>query len=124
MCYHLPREDNSSQFKFFYYGVLLYAHSNFSTLKNVGRVNDYVSQMYYKAGGGHASCAHEWLLQRLAVVIAQGGIAAVALGRCVLSPWHLVPLGTLVKHEAPWTNDVADRGATGTCRHRFVRTLF
>jgi hypothetical protein len=42
-----------------------------------------------------ASSAHEWLLQRLAAVIAQRGIA-VALARCVLRPWHLVPQGTLV----------------------------
>ena len=40
-------------------------------------------------GGGLASSAHEWLLQRLGAVIAQRGIAAVALGRCVLLPWHL-----------------------------------
>ena len=39
--------------------------------------------------GGLASSAHEWLLQRLGAVIAQRGIAAVALGRCVLRPWHL-----------------------------------
>ena len=38
-------------------------------------------------GGGLASSAHEWLLQRLGAVIAQRGIAA--LGRCVLRPWHL-----------------------------------
>ena len=31
--------------------------------------------------GGLASSAHEWLLQRLGAVIAQRGIAAVALGR-------------------------------------------
>ena len=40
-------------------------------------------------GGGLASSAHEWLLQRLGAVTAQRGIAAVALGRCVLRPWHL-----------------------------------
>ena len=34
-------------------------------------------------GGGLASSAHEWLLQRLGAVTAQRGIAAVALGRCV-----------------------------------------
>ena len=39
--------------------------------------------------GGLASSAHEWLLQRLGAVTAQRGIAAVALGRCVLRPWHL-----------------------------------
>jgi hypothetical protein len=33
------------------------------------------------AGGGLASSAHEWLLQRLGAVVAQRGIAAVALGR-------------------------------------------
>ena len=40
-------------------------------------------------GGGLASSAYEWLLQRLGAVTAQRGIAAVALGRCVLRPWHL-----------------------------------
>jgi len=40
-------------------------------------------------GGGLASSAHEWLLQRLGAVAAQRGIAADALGRCVLRPWHL-----------------------------------
>ena len=35
-------------------------------------------------GGGLASSAHEWLLQRLEAVAAQRGIAADALGRCVL----------------------------------------
>ena len=39
-------------------------------------------------GGGLASSAHEWLLQRLAAVITLRGIAAVG-------PWHLVSLGTL-----------------------------
>ena len=34
-------------------------------------------------GGGLASSAHEWLLQRLGAVIAQRGIAA--LGRCAAS---------------------------------------
>ncbi len=43
-------------------------------------------------GGGLASSAHEWLLQRLGAVTAQRGIAAVALGRCVLLPWHLESL--------------------------------
>jgi hypothetical protein len=52
------------------------------------------------AGGGLASIAHEWLLQSLGAVIAQRGIAAVALGRCVLRPWHLESLGTLVKCQA------------------------
>jgi hypothetical protein len=37
-------------------------------------------------GGGLASSAHEWLLQRLGAVAAQRGIAADALGRCVLRP--------------------------------------
>ena len=64
-------------------------------------------------GGGLASSAHEWLLQHLAAVIAQRGIDAVALARCVLRPGHLVPLGTLVKRQAPWANGVADgRGET------------
>ena len=40
-------------------------------------------------GGSLASSAHEWLLQRLGAVVAPCGIAAVALGRCVLRPWHL-----------------------------------
>ena len=64
-------------------------------------------------GGGLALSAHEWLLQRLGAGIAQRGIAAVALGRCVLRPWHLVSLGTLVKRQAPWANGVADGRATG-----------
>ena len=55
-------------------------------------------------GGGLASSAHEWLLQRLGAVFAQRGIAAVAFGRCVLHPWHLVSLGTLFKRQAPWGN--------------------
>ena len=46
------------------------------------------------------SCIDEWLLQRLGAVIAQRGIAADALGRCVLRPWHLESLGTLVKRQA------------------------
>ena len=37
-------------------------------------------------GGGLASSARKWLLERLGAVIAQRGIAADALGRCVLSP--------------------------------------
>ena len=64
-------------------------------------------------GGGLASSAHELLLQRLAAVIAQHGIAAVALGRCVLRPWHLESLGTLVKRQAAWANGVANGGGTG-----------
>ena len=67
-------------------------------------------------GGGLASRAHEWLLQRLGAVIAQRGTAAVTLGRCVLRPWHLESLGTLVKREAAWANGVADGGATGRRR--------
>jgi hypothetical protein len=67
-------------------------------------------------GGGLASSAYEWLLQRLGAVIAQRAIAAVALGRCVLRPWHLVSLGTLVKRQAAWANGVADGGATGKRR--------
>ena len=63
-------------------------------------------------GGGLASSAHEWLLQRLGAVIAQRGIAADSLGRCVLRPWHLESLGTLVKRQAAWANGVADGGAT------------
>ena len=50
-------------------------------------------------GGGLASSAHEWLLQRLAAVIAQRGIA-VALAPRVLRPVHL---GTLVKNQLEMT---------------------
>jgi len=64
-------------------------------------------------GGGLASSAHEWLVQHLGAVTAQRGIAAVALGRCVLRPGHLVSLGTLVKRQAAWANGVADGRATG-----------
>ena len=60
-------------------------------------------------GCGLASSAHEWLLQRLAAVIAQLAIAD-ALGRCVLRPWHLLPLLTLVKRQALWANGFADAG--------------
>ena len=67
-------------------------------------------------GGGLASSAHELLLQRLGAVTAQRGIAAVALGRCVLRPGHLVSLGTLVKRQAAWANGVADGGE----RHQAV----
>ena len=67
----------------------------------------------WNRGGGLASSAHEWLLQRLGAVTAQRG-NAVALGRCVLRPWHLVSLGTLVKRQAPWTNGVADVGRRGS----------
>jgi hypothetical protein len=73
-------------------------------------------------GGGLASSAHQWLLQRLGTVFARraavalGRIAAVALGRCVLRPWHLESLGTLVKRQAAWANGVADGGATGRRR--------
>ena len=62
-------------------------------------------------GGCLASSAHGWLLQRLGAVAAQRGIAADALGRCVLRPWHLESLGNLVKREAAWANGVADGGA-------------
>jgi hypothetical protein len=43
----------------------------------------------WNIGGGLASSADEWLLQRLGAAIAQRDMAAVALGRCVLRPWHL-----------------------------------
>ena len=43
-------------------------------------------------GGGLASSAHEWLLQRLGAVTAQRGIAAVALARCVIRPGHIFNL--------------------------------
>ena len=57
-------------------------------------------------GGGLASSAHEWLLQRLGAVTAQRGIAAVALGRCVLRPWHLdlaVGLAMGTRRSLYWT---------------------
>lgn len=44
-------ENNSSQPKFFDYHVLLYAYSNYTTLQdtwNVGRLNDYVQELYFK----------------------------------------------------------------------------
>jgi hypothetical protein len=60
-------------------------------------------QSLEQIGGGLASSAHEWLLQRFAAVTAQRGIADVG-------PWHLVSLGTLVKRQAlscrPWRGDV------------------
>ena len=62
-------------------------------------------------GGGLASSAHEWLRQRPGAVIAQRGITVVALGRCVLRPWHLVSLGTLVQRQSAGANGVADGGA-------------
>jgi len=40
--------------------------------------------------GGLASSAHEWLLQRLAAVLAQG-VIAVALARCVPRPVCVCP---------------------------------
>ena len=49
----------------------------------------------------------------LGAVVAPSGTAAVALGRCVLRPWHLESLGTLVKRQAAWVNAVADGRATG-----------
>ena len=61
-------------------------------------------------GGGLASSAHEWLLQRLGAVAAQRGIAADALGRCVLRPWHLESLGTLV------TSQASSRRGQRSCR--------
>ena len=64
-------------------------------------------------GGGLASSAHEWLVQRMGAVTARRGIAAVALGRCVLRPWHLVSLGSLVllvKRQAARANGLADEG--------------
>lgn len=45
-------ENSGTQTKFFDYQVLLYAYSNYSTSDtlgyNVGRLNDYVRQLYYK----------------------------------------------------------------------------
>ena len=69
-------------------------------------------------GGGLALIAHEWLLHSFGAVITQCGIAAatVTLGSCVLCPWHLESLGTLVKSQAVWANGVAEGGATGRCR--------
>ena len=55
----------------------------------------------WNKGGGLASSSPDFLLQRLAAVTAQRDIAAVALGRCVLRPWHLVPLGTLARQQTP-----------------------
>jgi hypothetical protein len=49
-------------------------------------------------------------------VAAQRGIAADALGRCVLRPWHLESLGTLVTSQAAGANGVADGGAAGRRR--------
>jgi len=46
-------ENGSTQVKFFDYHVLCYAYSNYSTLQDefyVGRVNDYVKQIYFKDG--------------------------------------------------------------------------
>lgn len=45
-------ENGSSQLKFFDYKVLIYAYSNYSTIDapvgfNVGRVNDYINQLYF-----------------------------------------------------------------------------
>jgi len=66
-------------------------------------------------GGGLASSAYEWLLQRLGAVIAQRGIAAVALGRCALRPWHLKSLG-FVKRKAAWANGRVTSEITGKKR--------
>ena len=52
------------------------------------------------SGSVSAQSAHEWLLHRPGAVAAQRVIAADALGRCVLSPWHLESLGTLVTSQA------------------------
>jgi hypothetical protein len=44
-------ENGSTQVKFFDYRLVVYAYSNYSTLQdiyNVGRINDYVKQMYFK----------------------------------------------------------------------------
>jgi hypothetical protein len=44
-------ENESENVKFFDYHVLCYAYSNYTTSQDiyyVGRVNDYVQQMYYK----------------------------------------------------------------------------
>jgi len=46
-------ENGSTKVKFFDYHVLCYAYSNYSTLQDefyVGRVNDYVKQLYFKDG--------------------------------------------------------------------------
>jgi hypothetical protein len=75
-------------------------------------------------GGGLASSAHELLLQRLGAVPAQRGIAAVALGRCVLRPWHLVSLGTLVKRQAAWANGFADGERRDDVGHSSVGHCF
>lgn len=44
-------ENNSAQVKFFDYYVLCYAYSNYTTLQdiwNVGRINDYFHELYFK----------------------------------------------------------------------------
>ncbi len=45
-------ENGGTVPKFFYYHVLCYAYSNYSTSElaayYVGRVNDYIQQLYYK----------------------------------------------------------------------------
>ena len=48
-----------------------------------------LSNVVTRIGGGLASSAYEWLLQRLAAVIAQRGIASIGLARC-LRRWHLL----------------------------------
>lgn len=48
---HLQYEDASINTKFFDYTVQVYAYSNYSTLQDVyyvGRVNEFLSKMYYK----------------------------------------------------------------------------
>lgn len=50
---HVKYEDNSTQTKFFDFHALLYAYSNVDTdqdLWHVGRVNDYVQQLFFKDG--------------------------------------------------------------------------
>lgn len=47
----LTYENASSNVKFFDYHVLMYAYSNYSTMQdmwNVGRVNEFISTMYFK----------------------------------------------------------------------------
>ena len=46
-----------------------------------------------------------------------------AVARCVLRHWHLVSLGTLVKHQVAWANGVADkRRATSQSSLKVSRT--
>lgn len=46
-------ENGGTQGKFFTYQIVVYAYSNYTTLQDtfyVGRVNDYIKQIYFKDG--------------------------------------------------------------------------